>query len=379
MRNRLGIYFHVPFCKQACTYCDFHFSTQTKLLEKMVLAQTAELIHYAEKYVESQVETIYLGGGTPSLMGVQFLSRWLESVHKYYRVAASCEITLEINPDDITDEKIQHWKEIGVNRFSVGIQSFDDEVLRWMNRAHSGEQSRLGLQMLQDAGFDNISVDLIYGHGKLNHSEWLRDVHQFISLQIPHISAYALTVEPRTLLHHQLQQGIYTGQEDEQTVKEFMHLHQELGLNGYGHYEVSNYAKPGFESKHNQSYWEGHQYLGIGPSAHSFDGRNRRYNVANNPQYIQWVEAGQWDKIVQWDKLDEKAKWNEMWLIGLRTRKGVNLQLIRSNALYVKSMDDNIQKWIRSEHLIIHGNHLTCTPSGWLVMDLILLDFFAVE
>jgi oxygen-independent coproporphyrinogen-3 oxidase len=376
MRNRLGIYFHVPFCKQACSYCDFHFSTQTKLIDKMAAAQAAELVHYSEHYSEFQVETIYLGGGTPSLLDVDYLRLWMDTIHGNYSVSPLCEITVEINPDDITQNKIQQWKKIGVNRFSVGIQSFDDGILKWMNRAHNGELSLQGVKMLQDAGFENISVDLIYGHGKLTEVDWLRDVNQFIALQVPHISAYSLTVEPKTLLHHQLQNGLYIGQEDEQTVQEFLHLHEELGRLGYNHYEVSNYAQPGYESKHNRSYWEGHQYLGIGPSAHSFDGCDRRYNLANNPQYIQLVAAEQWDKLVQWDRMDNKANWNELWLIGLRTKKGVDLELVRSNFLYQKSMDSSIQKWIKSEHLIIHGNQLTCTPMGWMVLDLILLDFF---
>lgn len=377
MRNRLGIYFHVPFCKQACTYCDFHFSTQTKLLDKMASAQTAELIHYVGYYKESLVETIYLGGGTPSLMDAEYLSVWMDTIHRYYNVAPSCEITVEINPDDITQDKIQQWKKIGINRFSVGIQSFDDRVLKWMNRAHNGAQSKQGVKMLQDAGFENISVDLIYGHGKLSEADWLQDVNQFLALQVPHISAYALTVEPKTMLHHQLQNGLYIGQEDEQTVQEFMHLHEELGRLGFIHYEVSNYAQPGYESKHNQSYWEGHQYLGIGPSAHSFDGRDRRYNLANNPKYIQLVDAEQWDKLVQWDRMDDKSIWNELWLIGLRTRKGVNLKLAQDNKLYKKSINESMQKWVKSGHLIINGNQLTCTPMGWMVLDLILLDFFS--
>ena len=377
MRNRLGIYFHVPFCKQACTYCDFHFSTQTKLLEKMASAQTAELIHYVGYYKESLVETIYLGGGTPSLMDAEYLRVWMDTIHRYYNVSPSCEITVEINPDDISQDKIQQWKKIGINRFSVGIQSFDDRVLKWMNRAHNGAQSKQGVKMLQDAGFENISVDLIYGHGKLSKADWLQDVNQFLALQVPHISAYALTVEPKTLLHHQLQNGLYIGQEDEQTVQEFMHLHEELGRLGFVHYEVSNYAQPGYESKHNQSYWEGHQYLGIGPSAHSFDGRDRRYNLANNPQYIQLVNAEQWDKLVQWDRMDDKSIWNELWLIGLRTRKGVNLKLAQDNKLYKKSINESVQKWVKSGHLIINGNQLTCTPMGWMVLDLILLDFFS--
>ncbi len=376
MRNRLGIYFHVPFCKQACTYCDFHFSTQTKLLEKMATAQKSELIYHARQYVESQVETIYLGGGTPSLLDVHFIEQWMDAIHRHYSLADSCEVTVEINPDDINRVKIQQWKDIGVNRFSVGIQSFDDGVLTWMNRAHNRDQSKRGVQMLQDAGFENISVDLIYGHGKLSESEWLNDVNQFFALQVPHISAYALTVEPKTLLHQQLQKGMYIGQDDEQTVQEFLHLHNELGNMGYRHYEVSNYARPGYESKHNRSYWEGHQYLGIGPSAHSFDGKDRRYNLANNPQYIQLVDTEQWDKLVQWDRMDEKSTWNEMWLIGLRTKNGVDLSLAKTNALYHKSNEASIQKWMASGHLLIEGNQLTCTPMGWMVLDLILLDFF---
>lgn len=379
MRNRLGIYFHVPFCKQACTYCDFHFSTQIKLIHDMADAQTVELVHYSSAAHEFEIQTIYFGGGTPSILDVEYLKKWLDVIHQHYSVSENCEITLEINPDDIEPERIQHWKEMGVNRFSVGIQSFDADVLQWMNRAHSSIQAKTGVQWLQDAGFENISVDLIYGHGRLESENWLRDVNQFIALGVPHISAYALTVEPKTPLEYQLKKGHYSGQDEEQTVQEFMHLHQTLEEHGYQHYEVSNYAKPGFESRHNRAYWEGHPYLGIGPSAHSFNGKDRRYNVANNPQYIRFVQSQQWDKLVVWDRIDDKALWNEMWLIGLRTKKGVDIHQARLTQLYQKTTDFAIEKWVRSGHLIIQGNQLSCTPLGWMVLDLILLDFFVVE
>jgi oxygen-independent coproporphyrinogen III oxidase len=379
MRNRLGIYFHVPFCKQACTYCDFHFSTQINLIQDMADAQTLELVHYSNAAHPFQIETIYFGGGTPSILEVRYIQKWLDIIHHHYSVSENCEITLEINPDDIESHKVQNWKAMGINRFSVGIQSFDGEVLQWMNRAHSSIQSKTGVQQLQDAGFENISVDLIYGHGKLDREEWFEDVNQFIALGVPHISAYALTVEAKTPLEYQLKKGYYSGQDEEQTVQEFMHLHQILQENGYHHYEVSNYAKPGFESKHNRSYWEGHPYLGIGPSAHSFNGKDRRYNVANNPQYIRLVQSQQWDKLVQWDRIDDKAVWNELWLIGLRTKKGVDLRQAQINPLYQKTTDEAVTKWIKSGHLIIEGNQLSCTPLGWMVLDLILLDFFVVE
>ena len=377
MRNRLGIYFHVPFCKQACAYCDFHFSTQTKLASQMLHAQSVELLHYASLYSDALVETVYFGGGTPSLLEANGIGQWMDSIHRHYNVSSSLEMTLEINPDDITIEKIQQWKSIGVNRFSVGIQSFDNRVLKWMNRAHTGIQAKAGVQMLQDAGFENITVDLIYGHGQLSHADWLKDVDEFVSLKVPHMSAYALTIEPATSLHHQAQKGTYIPPEDEQTVNEFLHLHQSLGQLGYAHYEVSNYALSGFESRHNKAYLEGHPYLGIGPSAHSFDGKNRRYNIANNPQYIRMVESNDWEKIVEWDWLDEKARWNEMWLIGLRTMNGVNIHELSVNKLFLKSMQIAIDNWVRSGHLIIDGNQLTCTPLGWMVLDQILLDFFA--
>lgn len=377
MRNRLGIYFHVPFCKQACTYCDFHFSTQTKHASQMIHAQGLELAHYAPLYVEALVETVYFGGGTPSLLDAKGIGNWVEAIHRHYSVSASLEMTLEINPDDITAEKIQLWKSMGVNRFSVGIQSFDNGVLQWMNRAHNGGQAKKGIQMLQDAGFLNITVDLIYGHGQLSHADWLKDVAQFLALEVPHISAYSLTVEPNTLLHHQAQKGLYNAPEDEETVNEFLYLHDALGQRGYEHYEVSNYAQPGFASQHNRAYWEGHQYLGIGPSAHSYDGQNRRFNIANNPQYLRLAEAGDWENLVQWDKMDEKAKWNEMWLIGLRTHQGVNFQKAIAHKLYLKSMQGSVEKWVASGHLIFNGNQLTCTPLGWMVLDQILLDFFA--
>jgi oxygen-independent coproporphyrinogen-3 oxidase len=345
----------------------------------MADAQTRELVHYSKELHEWQIETIYFGGGTPSILEDSYIQKWLDIIHHHYSVSENCEITLEINPDDIEPSKIQHWKSMGINRFSVGIQSFDGDVLHWMNRAHSSIQSKKGVQLLQEAGFENISVDLIYGHGMLEREKWMDDVNQFMELGVPHISAYALTVEAKTPLEYQLKKGYYTGQEEEQTVQEFMHLHQQLEQRGYRHYEVSNYAKPGFESKHNRSYWEGHPYLGIGPSAHSFNGKDRRYNVANNPLYIRYVQSQQWDKLVQWDRIDDNALWNEMWLIGLRTKKGIDIEQAKVNPLYHRTTDEAIAKWVKSDHLTIHGNQLSCTPLGWMVLDLILLDFFVVQ
>ncbi len=345
----------------------------------MVDAQTAELVHYSNEADLFQVETIYFGGGTPSILEARYIQKWLDVIQQRYSVSENCEITLEVNPDDISPSKIQYWKEIGVNRFSVGIQTFNGDVLHWMNRAHSSIQSKMGIQWLQEAGFENISVDLIYGHGRLERERWFEDVNQFIDLGVPHISAYALTVEAKTTLEYQLKKGCYTVQDEEQTVQEFLYLHHLLEEKGYQHYEVSNYAKPGFESKHNRAYWEGYPYLGIGPSAHSFNGKDRRYNFANNPQYIRFVQLQQWDKLVQWDRMDDKAVWNEMWLIGLRTKKGVDVQEVQTNRLYQKTTEEAIIKWIKSDHLIIQGNQLTCTPLGWMVLDHILLDFFEVQ
>jgi len=379
MRNRLGIYFHIPFCRQACSYCDFHFSTQLQLMEQMVEAQKAELLYYSNEYSKQPIQTIYFGGGTPSLMKGKFLGDLLHHTHQMYSVSSGCEVTLEINPDDVNKEKIQFWKSIGINRFSVGLQSFDDGVLRWMNRAHNGQQSQASIKMLQDAGFENISVDLIFGHGKLSRTDWINDVDQFMALQVPHVSAYALTVEPKTSLDFQLKKGFYCIPDDESTVEEFVHIHELFEKHGYEHYEVSNYAKVGYASKHNSAYWEGGRYLGIGPSAHSFNGMDRRFNVSNNPLYIKYVKLEQWNNIITWDRMDNRTIWNEIWLIGLRTKKGVDLSKVRPHVLYQESVEENINKWIASGHLIINGNQVSCTPLGWMVMDLILLDFFIIE
>lgn len=329
-----GIYIHIPFCKQACYYCNFHFSTSLKNRDKMVSCLIKELELHTQASaahqcgmilpVGSNVETIYFGGGTPSILDVEEINSLLGFIHSNYRVAPGAEVTLEANPDDINTEKLSGWKKSGINRLSIGIQSFIERDLKWMNRAHNAKQARACIVMAQSSGFDNLSVDLIYGTPGLTDDEWLKNIKALTSLGIPHIASYALTVEPRTALQKMIKLHKKEDVDSEQQARQFELLMNALSEEGYEHYEISNFAKPGMRSKHNSSYWNQKPYLGIGPSAHSFDGDHRYWNVANNAVYMNSIEGGQ--PFFEMEMLTPVQKMNEYIMTSLRTMEGLSLK-----------------------------------------------------
>jgi oxygen-independent coproporphyrinogen-3 oxidase len=314
-----GLYLHIPFCKQACHYCDFHFSTSLGLKSQVVAAIIRELElrrHYLGP--EPVLDTIYFGGGTPSLLTTAELNQIFAAIHQHFGVAPGAEITLEANPDDLSAAKVAALAAAGVNRLSIGLQSFYEPHLRLMNRAHSAEESTSAVRRAQDAGFENISVDLIYGVPAPGHHIWEADLANVLALGVPHISAYALTIEPGTAFGHRLKKGTFVAPPDEFVATQFEMLLAALRTQGYEQYEISNFCQPGRESRHNANYWRGVPYLGLGPSAHSYDGRNRQFTLANNPQYVAAVlERGEVPATL--DELSATDRANEYLLTTLRT------------------------------------------------------------
>ena len=321
------------------------------------------------------VETIYFGGGTPSLLTIEDLNLQLEKLNQVFTISTDAEITLEANPDDVDEDKLTGWKKIGINRLSIGVQSFFEEDLLWMNRAHHAQQAIDNLQSASKQ-FANITIDLIYGHPLLTNEKWRQNVEQVISLNIPHISCYALTVEPKTPLQKLILEKKKENIQQEKQAEHFLLLMQWLQDAGYEHYEISNFSKPGFHSRHNTSYWQAKNYLGLGPSAHSFDGKSRQWNISNNNIYIESVSKNE----IPFEKeiLTPVQQLNEYIMTSLRTKEGLNLERVRSSAFRVQSKDFEIrsQKFINEGKMFLRENKLILTKEGKLFADGIAADLF---
>lgn len=366
-----GIYLHIPFCKQACHYCNFFFSTSLRNRAELVSALLKE-IELQKDYLQGQpLSTLYFGGGTPSLLPADQLSQLLSTIRQFHPYAATeIEITLEANPDDITEESCHAWQQMGINRLSIGVQSFIEEELRWMNRAHSAEQS---LQALQTARqyFDNLSIDLIYGLPQQTHAQWQANIEQAVSLEIAHLSCYALTVEPKTPLEKKIRTGHYSAVEPAIQSEHFLLLMDRLELAGYRHYEISNFALPQKESRHNSAYWQGAHYLGIGPSAHSYNGHSRQWNVSNNAPYIKALEQDQ--LLFEKEELTPVQQLNEYIMTALRTDTGIELQKIgddRSRLLRLAA------RYMDTGHLLKSEDRIWLTKEGKLLADGIAAALF---
>ncbi|MFM2208003.1 MAG: radical family heme chaperone HemW [Bacteroidota bacterium] len=321
-----GIYFHIPYCRKACHYCDFHFSTSAGTLGEMVDALIAELAFREDLPSSTPVGTIYFGGGTPSMLPPSDLSRLLVAVHDKFPVDPAAEITLEANPDDLDERSLAAWKEAGINRLSIGIQSFRNEDLQYMNRSHSAEDALAAVERARSAGFRDLTIDLIYGTPTMDDAAWESNLEMLGQLKLPHFSAYALTVEPRTALAAFVRSGTSPFPEEEQAARQFNRLLEWSGRNGYEQYEISNFSLPGRHSRHNTAYWSGVPYLGIGPSAHSFDGIRRSWNVRSNPEYIRQIKQG--IRPYEEEILTPEQRYNEHVLTGLRTSLGINHELL---------------------------------------------------
>jgi oxygen-independent coproporphyrinogen-3 oxidase len=316
-----GIYLHIPFCRKACHYCNFHFSTQLGALDEMADTLIAESI-LRKTEINETIQTIYFGGGTPSLLGADKIEKILDTIKSNYPIADDAEITLEANPDDITMEKAKSWHNIGITRFSIGIQSFDEKNLIWMNRVHNAKQSHACIDIIRDVGFENFSIDLIYGTPGQSLSDWEADVDLAISKKIPHLSCYALTIEEGTALHKMIENGKKDSVNTDEQAQCFQSLLEKTNSAGYQHYEISNLALPGFESRHNSGYWEGRPYMGLGPSAHSFDGRKRSWNIAHNIDYLRAIKMGEIPSTSE--NLSANDLLNEYIMTSLRSSKGLN-------------------------------------------------------
>jgi oxygen-independent coproporphyrinogen III oxidase len=371
-----GIYIHIPFCRKACHYCDFHFSTQTNTMNDMVAAICRELDQQKTFLDKAIISTIYFGGGTPSLLPMKALQQIVTSIRSNFSITKDAEISFEVNPDDIHQLQLENWLAAGINRLSIGVQSFQQADLDWMNRAHTAQQSLQSIDWVSQAGFTNFSIDLIYGSVTLTNDQWKENLALVDAKNIPHLSAYALTVEPKTALAKQIQQDKIADVNPEKQAKHFTILSNWASKNGYTHYEISNLAKPGFYSKHNTNYWKGVPYLGIGPSAHSFNGKKRSWNISNNAMYIQGIKNDL--PIYEEEVLTDVQRVNEYIMTALRTIEGINLDKIRSQL-----GEDSVNRILRSAQKAIHGkliskeaDILTLTEEGKFLADGIAADLF---
>jgi len=370
-----SLYLHIPFCRKRCTYCDFHFSTTFVKYREAMVSSLGQELFLRKNELSSPIETIYFGGGTPSLLNREELGFLMQQIRQNFKLSASCEITLEVNPEDITKLQLASWKDLGINRLSIGLQSIFDKDLSWMNRAHTTKDALIGVQMAQQEGFDNISVDLIYGLPDQSSKEWLASLDKIFSLGIQHLSAYCLTVEPKTALNHLVRQKKLIPADEPLQSEQFRDLINKAQLNGFEQYEISNFSLPGFNSRHNSAYWQFTPYLGIGPSAHSFNGKTRRWNVRNNTSYIKNLNKNNfwYDE----ENLSPNELRNEQILLGLRTKWGLNL--VNFDARWTKNEREQIEEFKDNHWLEESKTCISLTDKGKLHADGIAAALFRLD
>ena len=369
------LYIHIPFCKQACHYCNFHFSTSLKYRKEMLDAIILEMELRKDYLPEDSLQTIYFGGGTPSLLNLSELELIFEHIQKHFTIAPDAEITLEANPDDLHLQKLKELWQSPINRLSIGIQSFIAKDLQFMNRAHSAKESITCLEHAKNVGFDNLSIDLIYGTPTLSDADWQKNITTIFDFQIPHISCYCLTVEPGTALDHFVKKGKAAAVNEEQAARQFEQLISAMKANGYLHYEISNFAKPGHFAQHNSNYWLGTSYLGLGPSAHSFNINSRQWNVANNAKYLKAIAENQ----VPFEKeiLTPAQQYNEYVMTSLRTIWGCDLQKIGSFGTKVyEHFLKQIQIFVKEKKVVEKEGKYVLSTSGKLLADRIAMELF---
>ena len=372
-----GIYIHIPFCKQKCTYCDFHFSTTFSDYRSEMIEAILKEIDLRKVYLlNQQIQTIYFGGGTPSLLTENEIVKILTKIRNEFIVLADVEVTLEANPDDITEEKLAIWKHAGVNRLSIGLQSFKESDLKWMNRAHTVEEANQCISMAQNAGFNSLTVDLIYGLPNLSLEEWQDHIQRLIDLKVPHISAYCLTVESNTVLDHLVKKGKVIPSSDEAQAEQFLLLIDLLEKNGYEQYEISNFCLKNSASLHNSNYWKGEHYLGIGPSAHSFDGKSRSWNVANNRKFIKGIQQNR--DYFETETLSNRDLFNETILTGLRTKYGVGITPLKNLLSFTPDFESMIKDFKHKNWLTEVNERYYLTQEGKLMADYITSELFII-
>lgn len=372
-----GLYIHIPFCKKACHYCDFHFSTSLKYKDDLLDALHAEIALQANYLPKNTLNTIYFGGGTPSLLTQKEIEDILNTVSKHFTISPNAEITLEANPDDINTLMVKGLKQAGVNRLSIGIQSFFEEDLLWMNRAHNAAQANTCIDIALQSGIENITADLIYGYPLLTDDKWQANMAKMLNTGINHLSAYSLTVEAKTALAHQIKKGNTPPPIPDQAARHFEMLMDAIAAKVWQHYEISNYCKADNFALHNTNYWKNEPYLGIGPSAHSYNGKERQWNVANNAQYINALKNNQIPAEIE--QLSPVDTFNEYIMTGLRTQWGINLQTISEK--WGKNFSDRLEKeisvFIQNSTIQLQNNAYTLTRKGKLLADYISSELFA--
>ncbi|MFT6126458.1 MAG: oxygen-independent coproporphyrinogen-3 oxidase [Saprospiraceae bacterium] len=372
-----GIYIHIPFCKKACHYCNFHFSTSLKRKEEMIAAICKELSLRKEE-LASPLKTIYFGGGTPSLLSEKEINHIFETIKEHFGVENDAEITLEANPDDLTKDVIKQLAKSPINRLSIGVQSFFEEDLKLMNRAHSEKEAKESIIGAKQY-FDNISIDLIYGVPGVSNQRWEQNLKIALSLQVPHISSYALTVEPKTAFESFIKKGKIIPTLDSDFKEQYELLLSTMKEAGFVNYEFSSFSKEGYFSKNNTAYWQGKSYIGIGPSAHSFDGKYRSWNVSNNIKYIQSISE---EKLpIERELLSVKDRYNEYVMIGLRTMWGISLIKIETDfgKNFVQYVLNQAQKAIEDELVILKEDNLMISEKGKFLCDGIASDLFMID
>lgn len=370
-----GIYLHIPFCKQACHYCDFHFSTSLQYKDEMLQALVKE-IQLQKNYLNGEtIETIYFGGGTPSVLEPDEINLLIDTITRLHTVSSNAEITLEANPDDLHKAKVQALRQTPVNRFSIGIQSFFDEDLAWMNRVHRANEAEAAVKRAQDTGFENITVDLIYGYPLLTDQKWKHNLSTVFDLGVPHISSYSMTVEPDTALASFISKKKQPPMNEQQSAEQFNVLMDAMQANGFEHYEISNFCKPGHYSRHNSNYWKGAKYLGIGPSAHSYNGEARQWNVANNAKYIQSIIKN--NIPAETEILTETDRLNEYIMTSLRTIWGLDMDKLNAiAAASAKVLLTAAGEYFDREWIIQKENTIYLTPTGKLYADQVAAGLF---
>jgi oxygen-independent coproporphyrinogen-3 oxidase len=373
-----GIYIHIPFCKKACFYCDFHFSVSFQQKDEVVASLIKELKERKNFIGQEEVKTIYFGGGTPSVLNAGNISEILKEAYAQYTVNDNAEITFECNPDDLSKEYLVGLKESGVNRLSIGIQSLNDESLTWMNRSHNVTQALQAIDSAAALGFCDMSIDLIYGIPMLTEDEWRQTLKRALAMPVNHLSAYSLTLEENTPYNKLVEQKKYKKPNDDEASRHFEILLEEIKLAGWEHYEVSNFCKAGNYSKHNTAYWQNVKYLGIGPSAHSFDGKSRHWNVRSNKEYIQKIQAG--ESVSESEELSTKDIVNEALLTGLRTKWGVNLAEVKEQYEYdiAATNQTQIMEWQQKDWLEMKDGVLRLRADGFLFADYIASELFVL-